>query len=297
MRLTLLSLRHRATICSYLARKEHALAAYGFENIYIWRSLYQIFWAILDDSLCIFFKDSTGCFLYLPPLGAKPSRTVLDSAFAAMDSCNKNTRISRIENIEESDIAFYRQAGYACSEKFPEYLCSSQQVASLKGNAFKSQRALYNYFTKHNESVFLPYSSPFKNACFNLYRRWMNTFKSFNRDPVYQGMLRDSFASLKILLDHFSALQATGRMVIINNEVKAFTFGFRISKHTFCILYEVADLSVKGISQYIFARFCRELQGFSFINIMDDSGLENLKRVKVSLRPVKIAKSFIASRE
>jgi len=62
----------------------------------------------------------------------------------------------------------------------------------------------------------------------------------------------------------------------------AFTFGFKLNKDTFCILYEITDLSIKGLSQFIFRQFCSELKNHRYINIMDDSGLVNLKRVKLS---------------
>jgi hypothetical protein len=63
---------------------------------------------------------------------------------------------------------------------------------------------------------------------------------------------------------------------------------YEINKDTFCILYEITDLSVKGLAQFIFKEFATELTGYKYINIMDDSGLENLKKVKLSYQPEKL---------
>jgi hypothetical protein len=64
----------------------------------------------------------------------------------------------------------------------------------------------------------------------------------------------------------------------------------------FCILLEIADLSIKGASQYIFWKFSSELKDYTYINIMDDSGLLNLKTVKLSYHPEILASNFIISR-
>ncbi|MDO8276301.1 MAG: hypothetical protein Q7T22_12450, partial [Serpentinimonas sp.] len=44
---------------------------------------------------------------------------------------------------------FYQQHGFECSRKFGDYLCLREDLAALKGNRFKSKRALVNYFEKH----------------------------------------------------------------------------------------------------------------------------------------------------
>ena len=297
MRLKLLSIHDKKAVTAFLDIKKHELAAYAFENIYIWKALYDIYWVVLEDALCIFFKDSLGCFLYLPPLAKKLTPAVIKDAFAIMDSYTTHAHLSRIENIEQQDLVFFKKAGYQCAEKFPDYLCERKALSLLAGNAFKSKRAAVNHFRKNYSFEYIPYAARFKDECVSLYSRWMATYKASNQDPVYQGMLKDSLLSLKVLVEGYADLGAVGRLIRIDDELKACTFGFKISKETFCILFEVTDLSIKGISQYIFARFCQELESYTYINIMDDCGLENLKRVKLSYHPVKQAASFIATRK
>jgi hypothetical protein len=99
------------------------------------------------------------------------------------------------------------------------------------------------------------------------------------------------------LLDDYSGLKIVGRVVKIDKKIKALTFGFRLAEDTFCILYEITDLSIKGLAQFIFREFCRELADYKYINIMDDSGLENLKKVKLSYHPVKLVPAYIVKRK
>jgi len=291
-----LSLKDKKIFAKYLSLARHQLSVYAFENIYIWKELFDIYWIRIQDNLCVFFKDKIGCFLYLPPLGEKIRAEPIEKVFKIMDKFNHNPEVSRIENVEEKDTTFYRHLGYACQDKYPEYLCARAEQVELKGNRFKSKRACFNYFIKHYKFEYLPFSLRQRSECLKLYNRWMRQRKSKNQDPIYQGMLGDSEVCLRVLLDGYSGLKIVGRVVRVDGEIRAFSFGYRLNSETFCILYEITDLSIKGLAQFIFRQFCRELKDYKYINIMDDSGLENLKKVKLSYHPVKLVPAYIVKR-
>jgi len=274
----------------------HELSVFAFENIYIWKKLYDIRWAIINDCLCVFFQDRIGCFLYLPPLGEQISPAAVTKAFQIMDGFNSNKEISRIENIEEQDVDVFKSMGYCCEYKSCDYLCSRADLAGLKGDKFKSKRAACNYFIKHYEFQYLPFSPRHKTGCAELFLLWQQQRSAAMDDKLYCGMIDDSLTCLKILFRDFKRLEITGRVVKIREAIKAFSFGYRLNNDTFCILYEITDLSIKGIAQFVFREFCSELKGLRYINIMDDCGLDNLKKVKLSYRPIKSAPAYIAIR-
>lgn len=297
MKLNRLSLKDKQLLKRFLNLTTHELSVYGFENIYIWERLFDIYWTVIKNHLCLFFQDKIGCFLYLPPLGKTSSPEVLDQVFRIMDKFNKNPALSRIENVEEKDRAFYQDLGYECRYKSSEYLCLRSALAGLKGDRFKSKRSCINYFTKNYSFEYLDYSCDYKDGCLQLYKDWMKSRKLQDTDPVYKGMLGDNLLCLHVLLRDYKDLDLIGRVIKIDSRIKGFTFGFRLNKETFCVLFEIADLSFKGLSQYIFRRFCEELKKYRYINIMDDSGLDNLKRVKLSYRPVSLIASYIVQRK
>lgn len=297
MKLNRLSIKDKAIFCKYLGKNANELAAYAFENIYIWKELFRIEWVIIEDSLCVFFEDKIGCFLYLAPLGKNKRPGVLEKVFKFMDDLNKNNEISRIENVQRKDLPFYQDLGYECKEKFGDYLCKRADLVRLQGNKFKHKRAAFNYFIKHYKFEYLPFALRYKDDCLKLYNCWMTQRRAQNQDPIYQDMLQDSQHCLKIMLDNYSDLDLLGRLVKIDEKTRAFTFGFKLSPDTFCILYEITDLSIKGLAQFIFRQFCSELKGYKYINIIDDSGLENLKRVKRSYQPIRLIPSYIVTRK
>jgi hypothetical protein len=281
----------------FLSLRPHELSVFTFENMYPWTSLYQIRWALIQESLCIFFSDSVGSFMYLPVLASQLFPDVVSEAFDALDMLNSHKEVSRIENIEAHEYAEYVSLGYECIPKEPEYICERDDLVRLRGNPFKSKRASCNYFSSHYDFTYAPYTSQDKDACIALYQGWQKSRRAHNADSVYQGMLQDSFSCLKVLLGAYDALDYKGAVVRVGQEVKAFTLGFPINASTFCIVYEVGDLAIKGISQYIFRSFCEELSGYKYINIMDDSGLHNLKKVKLSYHPVKSSAAYSARRK
>lgn len=292
MQFTQLNLKDKLIFEKFLSTKEHGLSAYAFENIFIWKSIYDIFWTKINENLCIFFRDKVGCFLYLPPQGSNLNKDVISKCFEIMNHCNKNSIISRIENIEKKEIDFYKKLGYKVISPNRDYICKKEDLMSLKGNQFKKKRTLINFFEKNYDFKYQPFDSKDKTKCIDLYKSWMRERKAKNSDSIYQKLIEDNFLIFKVTLDYYGKLNFIGRIVKIDGKIKAMTFGYPIGKESFVILFEVCDLNFKGIAQYIFREFCKELDYKDF-NIMDDSGLDNLKRVKLSYRPYKIEENFI----
>ena len=295
MDLTLLSVKDKQLFDVFLHTRPHALCAYAFENIYSWSSLYEVSWAKVDQNLCVFFKDSLGCFLYLPPLGARISAQAVDAAFSYLRGANRYPLVARIENIEEEDAGFFRDAGYNVAHKFGDYVYRRAKLAALAGDGFKSQRASLNYCSKHYAVSLDEFCLAHAQECLDLYRAWAAKKKAAQVDPVFCGMIDDSYTCLEALCRQWKALACVGRVARIQGEIRAFSVGYRVHKDMFCIAFEIADASIKGLAQFIFRGFCRDLAGYAYINAMDDSGLINLRKAKLSYRPEKLVPAYIAT--
>jgi hypothetical protein len=228
----------------FIRFNEYHLSTYHFSNIFIWRKIFRIFYTILDEYLCLFFKDKRGCFMYLPPLGRKLSLSVVNNCFEIMDGFNTNKKISRIENVEEDNLDIYQRCGYAYSAKPGDYLYNREDIAFLRGNRFKSKRAAYNYFAKHYCFESGSYLKQYKAACLLLFQNWAKRRKDKFADPVYRGMLEDSFSCHKLALENCLQLGLTGYVIRIKDGVAGYTFGFPINSDTFCILFEICPIRV-----------------------------------------------------
>jgi hypothetical protein len=136
-----------------------------------------------------------------------------------------------------------------------------------------------------------------KTDCLGLFDAWTRERKAQSNDDVYCGMLEDNRKVIREALANYKQLKLEGVMVKVNREIKAFTFGYKLNTHTFCILYEITDLAIKGLAQFIFRRFSQELKNYRYINIMDDSGLENLRKTKLAYKPARLIPAYIATRD
>lgn len=293
----LLSIADKKIFDQYLSLEIHELSVYNFANIYVWNSLFEIFWYLIDDSLCVFFNNAGGCFMYLSPLTENINQNIIKQCFKIMDEYNSNHTLSRIENIPEQEIKLYKNMGLVQKDKSGDYLYLRTDIAELKGNAYKSKRADCNYFTKNYKFEYRTYSQTDEQACILLLKHWIAERKLNHDDQLYRYMLDDIFFVQHIALKKYAELGLIGRVVLVEGKIAGYSFGYELNPDTFCIMFEVTDNHFKGIPQFIFRQFVQEMKDYKYINTMDDSGLENLIKVKLSYKPDKLIINSIITRE
>ena len=292
-------LKEKRVIEDFLGQTDSRLSSFSFVNLFSWKDFFDFDLQVIDGNLCVFAQNVTGCFLYLPPLGKRISEKAIGECFRIMNTINKNSGVSRIENVEEGQLKFFPQAPYAAFKKYDEYVYVREEIAQLQGTKFKSQRCACNYFTKHYAHDFLPYDSGMSEECFSLYEQWAGQRGRSCRDGVYRQMLEENRSVHRLLLQEHKQLGLVGRVIRIDDTIRAYTFGFRLNNETFCVLLEIADLQAKGIAPYVFSRFCADetLRHYPFINAMDDFGMENIQRTKLSFRPCRMVPAYVVSRK
>lgn len=283
-----LSLKDKSLVDGYLKDRRHRLASYAFENLIVWSPLFEIRRTVMNGKLCLFFKNTAGCFMILPPLGGLDPETVA-ACFEIMEASNRNKDISRIENIEEEEAYFFRKHGFRVYEKNREYVARREDIAQYRGTKFRHQRYLKRFFEKGASCCFRGYAAQDKDRVFALAGRWATERRAKCGDAVYGAMLDDSGRVLAFLLEHMAELDILARVVEVDGQIRAFSSGFPISPDIFCVNFEIAELSYKGLPQYLFSEFAGSVSSYEELNLMDDSGMENLKRTKLAFHPRGIA--------
>ncbi len=286
------------------------LATWAFSPHYIWKDVLGYFWAEVDGWWCLFAEHSDRLFMPLPPIGPKaggrePLPGSLKDAFAHvmafMDSKNKGTQPARIENIPAELKDVVQTWGYSFTSKDSDYLYRTSDLVHLKANAYKSQRAAYNRFSRAHRFRVAPYRILDRDGCLALFHRWINQKEEIVVPQVGASaeisrlMLKEAGSAHRVVLQEFRELGLTGRVVWVDGSIKAYAFGYPRSREVFCILMEVADRSISGLAQYLFREFCREIQEYPFVNTMTDLGLPSVARTKHAYRPMQMIPNYIAS--
>lgn len=292
-------LNQKILIEEFLNKERHESSAFSFANIFTWRDFFDFRFEKIDENLCIFAEGPLGCFLYLPPLGRRISRETIDACFHIMNTKNDGNGISRIENVEEQMFPFFPKKEFSYFKKSDEYIYRREDIVALKGNPFKAKRALYNHFVKNYHYEYLPFEKNMQAQCETLYESWAKERAQNHDDEIYRQMLKENQSVHRLALSHDKDLGLVGRVVLVDKKIKAYSFGFKLNNDTFCILLEIADLNVKGLSVFIFRELCadREIQKYAFVNCMDDFGLDNIRTTKLSFRPSKLLPSYVVSRK
>ena len=298
MQLQPLTLNDKPIFDEYAHQTGMRLSNYAFAPLYVWKEHFQFYWALIAEHLCVFAKQGEDYFMPILPMPRTPenrtSRNVIRTAYQFMLESNPNPHIARIENVPHALLTFFEKDGFRATLKETEYLYETEALSELSGNRFKSKRNAYNAFMDRYPSAELsPYCPVDSHACFTLYDAW-HTARAMNcEDAVYCAMLEDSRSAHRVAIAEADALELFGRVVRIDEEIKGYTFGYPLNADTFCVLFEITDLGIKGLAQFIYREFCKELVGtYRWINAMDASGLENLKRVKRSYHPVELLPSY-----
>ena len=263
------------------------LSVHAFVNLFAWRGFFQFDVREIEGSLCVFAKDEMGCFQYVPPLGGRLTSKMIEECFRYQKEVNQGSNVTRVENVSQEQLKYFPEEKYHHFLKGHEYCYFRRDLEELKGEAYKSKRSDYNQFLKKYDPKYLKYDASMFEDCRKVYQLWMEQREKVQRDDIYLQMLRENEEVHARVIRESRALGLMGRVVQVDQEIVGYTFGFEINSDIFCVLFEICDLNLAGLPVYIFRKFCSDpgVKKYSFINVMDDSGLDNMKRTKLSFRP------------
>lgn len=310
-------LEQRPLLERYLKETARPLSAFSFVNLFAWKDFFDFEITPINGDLCVFAStmgtipasseilgkagssDRAGTFLYLPPLGKELKPQTIEECVDWLRKRNGGSGpgVGRIENVPAEQLGLFPENKFRRLFKGREYCYYRQDLVDLKGNDYKSKRSDYNHFIRNHRARYRPFSPTDKEECLALYDRWAAGRRKSQRDEMYLHMLEDNRKVQEGLWEHDQSLGLIGRVVCVNDKIVGYTCGYALNDDIFCVLFEITDLSLKGLPVYIFREFCADpdIAGFRFINAMDDFGLENIEKTKLSFRPGILWSSYVVT--
>ena len=306
-------LKAKAIMDEYLNLINVDVSDYTFAGNYIWLSTATGFYTIVNETFCLFILNSGELTMLLPPIGKKENTyDAMIQCFEIMNSHNSNRNYSKIEYVheellegfvdylEEGTLVYEMLKDFIIEKKLVDYIYKVEDLIDLKGDSYKSKRNEINRFRnvypnhkkeildkeKHGSAVM---------ALFNKWVRDRTTYMPKEEVEVFMdGIYFERFA-IKRLMNDYNNLDIIGLVIYIDDEVKGFTVGEKINQHTASVIIEKTDFEVLGCAQFIFREFTKILKdkyAVEYINVGDDMGFENLKKVKMSYRPKKLVPKY-----
>jgi uncharacterized protein len=306
-------LRAKATMDEYLNLINVDVSDYTFAGNYIWLSTATGFYTIVNETFCLFILNSGELSMLLPPIGKKENTyDAMIQCFEIMNSHNSNRNYSKIEYVheellegfvdylEEGTLVYEMLKDFIIEKKLVDYIYKVEDLIDLKGDSYKSKRNEINRFRNvyPNHKIEILDKEKHGSEVMALFNKWVRdrtTYMPKEEVEVFMdGIYFERFA-IKRLMNDYNNLDIIGLVIYIDDEVKGFTVGERINEHTASVIIEKTDFEVLGCAQFIFREFTKILKdkyAVEYINVGDDMGFENLKKVKMSYRPKKLVPKY-----
>ena len=307
------SLKAKDIFEKHLAKIDVDISDYTFAANYIWLGNSSGFYAIINKCFCLFIMTGGELTMLLPPIGKKKNIVgAIVQCFEIMNANNSSPYYARIDYVQASTVEEFIQSAdeaqsmfqmlehYIIEKRLVDYVYEVDKLIELKGNSYHTKRTEINRFQKSYENNFIEELDSRKHydGIMTLFNKWVSDRVKYMPKEEAEVFLEGIHAerhAVKRMLKHCEELGLTGLVIYIDGEIKGFTAGERISDDTACVIIEKTDFEVMGCAQFIFREFSKLLKekyGVTFINVGDDMGFENLKKVKMSYRPFKLVPKF-----
>lgn len=306
-------LHAKEVMTEYLSLINVDISDYTFAGNYIWLSTATGFYTIVNETFCLFILNSGEMSMLLPPLGKKENTyDAILECFEIMNSHNSNKNYSKIEYVhedilegfvdylEEGTLIYEMLKDFIIEKKLVDYIYKADSLIDLKGDSYKSKRNEINRFIKiyPNHKIEILNKQKHGSSVMNLFNKWVKDRTTYmpkeEVEAFLDGIYFERFA-IKRLINDYENLDIIGLVIYIDDEIKGFTVGERINENTASVIIEKTDFEILGCAQFIFREFTKILKeqyGIEYINVGDDMGFENLKKVKMSYRPNKLVPKY-----
>lgn len=292
----------------YQALAQIPLSDYSFANNIIWLSRQSGFYQIIEDCFCLFTLNGNCLTMLLPPLGdVSRQRAALQACFEIMDGYNPTPYLSVVEYVHRDFLSVLEMTGDASfpatggdgwlvERSLPDYIYSTEDLILLRGNPYKTKRGEINQFHRAYPNHHIETLGPQHwGAVRALMDTWIN-----NRLRYLAGeAIADFFFTVEMerkalerAIEYWDRLRLDGLALFIDGKLEGFTFGERILPTVASVLVEKTNFAILGSAQFLFREFVKCFNDCIYINVGDDLGLENLRRVKMSYRPVMFGEKF-----
>lgn len=307
------TLEAKPVIEKYMVYLEVDVSDYTFAANYIWLANSSGFYIILHKCFCLFVITGGELTMLLPPLGKKKYITdAMIKCFEIMNENNSSPYYARIDYVQSAMIEEFVQSAdeaesmfemlehYIVEKKLVDYVYAADSLIELRGNSYHTKRTEINKFKKsYPDYVIEPLDSvKHHDEIIQLFNKWVSDRVKYmpkeEAEHFLEGIHQERHA-IKQMLKHYEALELIGLVIYINGELKGFTAGERICADTASVIIEKTDFEVLGCAQFIFREFSKMLKehlGIAYINVGDDMGFENLRKVKMSYRPFKLVPKY-----
>lgn len=278
----------------YFHQRRYEGSESTFTNLYMWRECYNIRWTLIDDFLCVKGRLDEIDFV-LPPYG-RTDQGIEKAVYELVEYFEANNLpfIMRAITPDMKDVMQKILPGkftFTPEEDVYDYVYLAEDLINLAGRKYHRKRNHIKKFQKEYLGYqHVPLTKDLLDLCIINLKEWC-----LKRGCEEDKSLLCERDAIITAFEAFESLDYTGSVILINNNVEAFTFGEALNEDTVLIHVEKANHEIDGIYQVINQEYLKNnWTHMRYVNREEDLGIEGLRKSKQSYYPVKMVEKYRA---
>jgi len=299
-----ISIDNREILEQYLNGYEYKTSGLSFSAQYMWRDINKFSWDMMGEYMCISgishleLEDGIELPFMFPPLtatGEYDKDALRETIYKAKEHFEKKGQPFSLRLVPFHVMEIIKEAvpeiHFIDDRPNYDYIYLTQELIDLKGKAFHSKKNHLNYFKKTYEYEYVELTSDMADDAM----RFISDFNKRKEVPAHEmEMLKMEEQAMEDVFKNIEAVGYSAGAILIDGNIEALAIGGKLGKKTITEHVEKANVEFRGLYQAINNEFCRNVAAKAkYINREEDMGIPNLRKAKLSYKPVKLIEKYI----
>ncbi|MEG0156921.1 MAG: phosphatidylglycerol lysyltransferase domain-containing protein [Anaerovoracaceae bacterium] len=300
-----ITIENKEILEEYLNGFEYKTSGLSFSALYMWRNINKFSWQIIGDYLCIagisHLELEEGIVLpfMFPPLtktGTYDPEKLHQTIFEAKkifeaEGYPFSMRLVPMHMLDFLKEACPGQLSYIDDRPNYDYVYRTQDLIELKGREYHGKKNHLNYFHKTYDYEYVPLTSAMAEDAM----RFISDFNARKDVPAHEmELLKMEEEAMKDVFCNIETIGYKAGAILIDGKIEAIAIGGDLDRKTVTEHVEKANTQFRGLYQAINNEFCKHMAAnVKYINREEDMGIPNLRKAKLSYKPVKLIEKHI----
>ncbi len=299
-----ITIEDRPLLEEYLNGFEYKTSGLSFSAQYMWRDINQFSWDIIGDYMCISgishleLEEGIELPFLFPPLtktGEYDRESLRETIFRAKELFDKDGHPFSLRLVPFHLMEIIKEAvpelKWVDDRPNYDYIYLTQDLIDLKGRDFHSKKNHLNYFKKTFEYEYVEMTSAMADDAM----KFISEFNARKEVPAHEmELLKMEELAMEDVFRNIEAVGYSAGAILIDNKIEAIAIGGKLGSKMVTEHVEKANTNFRGLYQAINNEFCRNVASWAkYINREEDMGIPNLRKAKLSYRPVKLLEKYI----
>ncbi|MEE0772887.1 MAG: phosphatidylglycerol lysyltransferase domain-containing protein [Anaerovoracaceae bacterium] len=299
-----ISIDNREILEKYLNGYEYKTSGLSFSAQYMWRDINKFSWDMVGEYMCISgishleLEEGIELPFMFPPLtadGEYNKDALRETIYKSREYFEKKGHPFSLRLVPFHVMEIIKEAvpemHFIDDRPNYDYIYLTQDLIDLKGKAFHGKKNHLNYFKKTYEYEYVDLTSDMADDAM----KFISDFNKRKDVPAHEmELLKMEEEAMEDVFRNIEAVGYSAGAILIDGSIEAIAIGGKLGKKTITEHVEKANVEYRGLYQAINNEFCKNVAAKAkYINREEDMGIPNLRKAKLSYKPVKLLEKYI----